>query len=89
MKYAKDHQASYPYIGSGGFDIDLIIGGIYNFHEKSKRNQSRKKKMPKTLIQLITSVFFFFCIVFFFFSSIEMQVVKNGSMPFNQVKNNK
>ena len=47
MKYAKDHQASYPYIGSGGFDIDLIIGGIYNFHEKSKRNQSRKKKCQK------------------------------------------
>ena len=29
------------------------------------------------------------CFFFFFFSSIEMQVVKNGSMPFNQVKNNK
>ena len=26
------------------------------------------------------------CFFFFFFSSIEMQVVKNGSMPFNQVK---
>ena len=44
MKYSKDHQASYPYIGSGGFDIDLITGGIYNFYEKSKRNQSRKQK---------------------------------------------
>ena len=44
MKYAKDHQASYPYIGSGGFDIDLITWGIYNFYEKSKRNQSKKQK---------------------------------------------
>ena len=47
MKYAKDHQASYPYIGSGGFDIDLITGGIYNFHEKSKRNQNRKQKQKQ------------------------------------------
>ena len=30
-----------------------------------------------------------FFVQFIFFSSIEMQVVKNGSMPFNQVKNNK
>ena len=30
----------------------------------------------------------FFCIDFFF-SSIEMHVVKNGSIPFNQVKNKK
>ena len=48
MKYAKDHQASYPYIGSGGFDIDLITGGIYNFYEKSKRNQCRKQKQKQT-----------------------------------------
>ena len=47
MKYAKDHQASYPYIGYGGFDIDLINGGIYNFYEKSKRNQSRKQKQKQ------------------------------------------
>ena len=33
---------------------------------------------------------FFYSFFFFFsFSSIEMQVVKNGNMPFNQVKNNK
>ena len=31
----------------------------------------------------------FFVQFILFFSSIEMQVVKNGSMPFNQVKHNK
>ena len=49
-------------IGTGGFDTDLITGGIYNFGEKSKRNQSSKqnqkqKKCQWTLVQLITSVF--------------------------------
>ena len=39
------------YIGSGGFDIDFIIGGIYNFHEKSKRNQSRKQKQKQKKCQ--------------------------------------
>ena len=33
--------------GTGGFDIDLITGGIYNFHEKSKHNQSRKQKQKQ------------------------------------------
>ena len=37
----------------------------------------------------VDNICFFVYIYFFFFSSIEMQDVKNGSMPFNQVKKNK
>ena len=38
---------------------------------------------------LVDKIPFFYSFFFFSFSSIEMQVVKNGNMPFNQVKNNK
>ena len=37
----------------------------------------------------VDNICFFVYIYFFFFSSIEMQDVKNGNMPFNQVKNNR
>ena len=38
-------------IETGGFDTDLITGGIYNFGEKSKRNQSSKQKQKQKKCQ--------------------------------------
>ena len=49
--------------------------------------ENKNKKMPMNFGP-VDNICFFVYIYFFFFSSIEMQDVKNGSMPFNQVKNN-
>ena len=50
--------------------------------------ENKNKKMPMNFGP-VDNICFFVYIYFFFFSSIEMQDVKNGSMPFNQVKKNK
>ena len=50
---------------------------------------NKNKKMPMNFGPVDNIRFFVYIYIFFFFSSIEMQDVKNGSMPFNQVKNNK
>ena len=49
---------------------DLITGGIYNFHEKFKRNQSRKqkqKKMPMNFGPVDNICFFVYIYIFSFF----------------------
>ena len=58
-----------------------------NLNVTKAKNKNKKMPMNFGPVDKIR----FFCMVFFssFLPSIEMQVVKNGSIPFNQVKNNK
>ena len=58
--------------------------------KNKNKNKNKNKKMSVNFGPIDNIRFFYsFYFIIIFFSSIEMQVVKNGSMPFNQVKNNK